>query len=140
EPSTSCRGVIGLVGVGVGLVAIGALMCSISECLEQTCELPEPEPEPTPEPQPEPEPRAEPVPEDLSKVPEPTPPPKKLSMLSTAAEVAPLDDVVDSPPSTESNMAASVQASVEPETHISSVDSSAAEPTPNSPARKAGAW
>ena len=115
-------------------------ICNISECLEQTCELPEPEPEPTPEPQPEPDPQPEPepepvpetVPEDLSKVPEPTPPPKKLSMLSTAAEVAPLDAVVDSPPSTES--------SVEPETHISPVDSSAAESTPNSPARKAGAW
>ena len=148
EPSASCRGVLGLVGVGVALVGLGALICSISECLEQTCELPEPEPEPTPEPQPEPapqpepepEPVPEPVPEDLSKVPEPTPPPKKLSMLSTAAEVAPLDAVVDSPPSTESNMEASMQASVEPETHISPVDSSAAESTPNSPARKAGAW
>lgn len=72
-PTDCCSGVLGLLGVGVAILAVGLLV----ECLEDLelppVETPEPEPEPEPEPGPEPEPAP-----DLSQVPEPEPPPKKL--------------------------------------------------------------
>ena len=131
EPSTSCCGILGLLGVGVAIVGLGALMWGIAECLENIGDTPEPEPEPEPEPKPKPQP------EDLSKVPEPTPPPKKLSAVSGAADVH-----VDNVPSAQANAQPAPQPTPQQtqEPQASSAGSAAAQSTPSSPARKAGAW
>lgn len=135
EESTCCSGLLGLVGAGVAILGIGALMFFVAEHLEIFGETPEPAPEPEPEPEPTPEPTPEPEepkggvkppPEDLSKVPEPTPPPKKVQAVSGAADV-----VVESSAPAQENAGSAAGSSA-----ASSVGSSSS----SSPARKAGAW
>lgn len=139
EESTSCSGLLGLVGAGVAILGIGALMFFVAEHLEIFGETPEPAPEPEQEPEPAPEPTPEPEepkggvkppPEDLSKVPEPTPPPKKVQAVSGAADIV----VESSAPAQE--YAGSAAGSAAGSSAASSVDSSSS----SSPARKAGAW
>lgn len=89
-----CGGILGLVGVGVALLALGALV----ECLTEM-EIPAVESTPAPIPEPAPAqvtPAGEEVPapapapsvEELAEVPEPAPPPKKV-VFTEAQQVAP---------------------------------------------------
>ncbi|MGP6173914.1 hypothetical protein [Corynebacterium sp. A21] len=115
----SCSGILGLLGVGVALLALGALV----ECLSEM-EVPavDPTPEPVPEPAPAPAPAVaeapSPTPAELAEVPEPTPPPKKIAFTEAqqmAASPPPAPEPTPPPPP-------------------------APTPAPMGTARKAGVW
>ncbi|MFH0411139.1 hypothetical protein ACG98H_03360 [Corynebacterium sp. L4756] len=155
ESAVNCTGILGALGVGVAIVGLGAFMMFIGEQLEVFAEVPEPQPEPEPEseptpetePEPKPEPEPKEPPEDLSKVPEPTPPPKKIFEATVGSAVA---------SSTGSSGASSVGSSNGSTAVLSEpvIDDRAAESSAtasadagsqagqgsSSPARKAGSW
>ncbi|MDY3127172.1 MAG: hypothetical protein SOW59_03450 [Corynebacterium sp.] len=102
-----CTGTSGLVGLGIAVLGIGALVVVAQQFIEDfvqhipplpdggSSDIPAPAPEPAPEPVPEPDPV--PTMEELKNVPEPTPPPKKMVPAASpgGAALAPNPPVAD---------------------------------------------